>query len=455
MPRTGNRFAGIYTFYDNRSIDDYREYLQVKLTTPLIPNEYYCAEFYATGAEIPLYYSNNIGMYFHAEPIYEMASSQPLNFSPQILTTEIIADTSKWIKIGTNFKAVSSAQYLTLGNFSDDDQTQTLFHGPHNDNYYAYAYYFIDDISVEKLPYDGFTFSGDTIICQGENTILGAWAGVDNVSWTTLSDTATVVFTGASFSATSTETISYRVTARGCGKTVVDTVTLTVNPKPDVFLGNDTTICVDSNLVLHAGNIGASYKWQDLSAHEYFKVFDAGTYSVEVSNVWDCFDSDEIHVYEKHPPVVDIGADTLVCGAVFFSLDANNEGANYEWSTGSSEASITPTSNGQYWVNVKNSCGTATDTITINSSYDVIITNIVTLNNDNKNETVKIKVLDEDLFGALRIFDRWGGSVFVDNNYSGQWPNASNVIPSGTYYYIFEYPGCPIFKGWIHLVNGR
>ena len=52
-PRTGNRFAGLYSYSKELSPDtsSYREYLQVKLNKVLVPGEKYCAEMYVSNAE--------------------------------------------------------------------------------------------------------------------------------------------------------------------------------------------------------------------------------------------------------------------------------------------------------------------------------------------------------------------------------------------------------------------
>jgi len=66
-----------------------------------------------------------------------------------------------------------------------------------------------------------------------------------------------------------------------------------VNP---LFLGNDTTICLDSSLVLDAGQGFASYLWNNTSASSSITVNQSGTYTVEVVTTDACVFRDTIVV---------------------------------------------------------------------------------------------------------------------------------------------------------------
>jgi len=56
LPRTGNTFAAMYQYMY------YREYLEVKLTTPLIVGQKYCCEMYISLAEGSSVAQNNMAM---------------------------------------------------------------------------------------------------------------------------------------------------------------------------------------------------------------------------------------------------------------------------------------------------------------------------------------------------------------------------------------------------------
>ncbi|MFN7654321.1 MAG: gliding motility-associated C-terminal domain-containing protein [Cyclobacteriaceae bacterium] len=453
IPRTGNRFAGIYA-WDGPGKTLYREYLQVKLTSPLIPGEYYCTEMFVSRAEMPLYGANNLGMYFSDQEVKVSDSYSNLPYSPQIVEHKIISDTVNWVRVSGTFKATSPAQYLIIGNFSDNDNTITSYHGDqnHHDDYYAYAFFFIDDIKVEKLPYGEFVFSGNTSICKGESSQIIAEVGVNEVKWSMLPDTTTVIHIGKTISVSPPVTTSYRVKAQSCNLTIIDTIKVNVFELPTVNLGKDSTICQNKQLIIDAGSGFKSYKWQDGSNNQTFTPIFKGKYSVEVTDFNNCVGRDEIEISVLSPPVIDLGNDTLTCDS-FFPLKAYGKSNHFLWSTNSIDSVILPARAGKYWVSVSNRCGNASDTINIYSMSDIFIPNVVTPNDDPYNERFTFTGIGNSYSAYLKIFDRWGNQIYSRNNYHSEWPLHSEVPEGGTFYYILEFPDCRTYKGWIQVLK--
>jgi len=453
-PRTGKKFTGIYTYSGDlpppHSV--YREYLQIELTEALIPGEYYCAEMYASLAEIAHFAANNLGIAFVDEKV-SVSNFHELPFTPQVIESEIITDTANWVKVGGTFKASSSAKYLIIGNFSNDKQTS--FNLNYQDNWLYDAYYFIDDVSVERLPYSNFTFTGNTTICEGDSVNISASVGTSYIHWTTLSDTSTVINTGTNLKAKPSISTSYYVKAEGCNTIVKDTVHIKVNPIPHVNLGKDTTICAGTSIQLDAGEGYASNVWQDNSDNRYLNVSEAGKYSVLVKNNLDCSNYDDINISLLPLPKANLGSDTLICES-FFPLEVKGENVDvtYQWSTASIESSIFPTSSGKYWVTLQNRCGVSTDTINIYSMENIFIPNVLTLNEDEFNEKFKFKGIGElDWPCSLKIFNRWGKQVYVTNDYKQNWPANDDLPDDGIYYYTLKFSTCSEYKGWIKVMR--
>jgi len=71
-------------------------------------------------------------------------------------------------------------------------------------------------------------------------------------------------------------------------------VTVTVNPNPVVFLGNDTVVCVFDTITVDAGNPGASYYWYNGSTERMISIattgigYDSKTVSVTVTSAVGC-----------------------------------------------------------------------------------------------------------------------------------------------------------------------
>jgi gliding motility-associated-like protein len=75
-----------------------------------------------------------------------------------------------------------------------------------------------------------------------------------------------------------------------------DTTQIIVNPLPVVNLGNDTTLCQGSTLLLNAGNPGSTYLWTNSTTNQTLIVSSGGTYWVEVTNANLCSKRDSIIV---------------------------------------------------------------------------------------------------------------------------------------------------------------
>ena len=140
--RTGNGYAGFYTYYNTASL---REYIQAKLDTILKPAHQYCVEFYVSLADTVLIACNSIGAYFSDTSI-NANNSYPLNVVPQISNINLIlTDKTNWIKITGSFVATGGENYITIGNFLNDSNSDTLLT---SNGTYHLSYYYIDDISV-------------------------------------------------------------------------------------------------------------------------------------------------------------------------------------------------------------------------------------------------------------------------------------------------------------------
>jgi len=71
------------------------------------------------------------------------------------------------------------------------------------------------------------------------------------------------------------------------------------------------------------------------------------------------------------PPTVNFTDSITFCQGNFITLDATNPGASYLWSTSATTPSITVSQSGTYWVEVTDTCGTASDTVKLNVDQPV------------------------------------------------------------------------------------
>jgi hypothetical protein len=150
---SGVGMMGVCMYEDTitSSNSPYREYIGSQLLNPLQIGVKYYLSFYANFSNFTQYNAmacNKIGLKFFMNP---SSGTTPcaMNNLAHLYTDSIITDTVNWIKISGSFIADSSYTYLAIGNFFDDQNTDTLGIGSWHWAEDA-AYYFIDDICVSS-----------------------------------------------------------------------------------------------------------------------------------------------------------------------------------------------------------------------------------------------------------------------------------------------------------------
>ncbi len=173
MPRTGNGCAGIYVYMDPSYFYNYREYIEIKINEKLIKNKKYCCNLYTVPS---IYLGNmaieNIGIFISKNyansynPVW--TGFMLIDTISQIKNNNaIITDTVNWTKISGLFEADGNEEYITIGNFNDDNHTNWVGLKP----IFGVAYYLIDDVSVCECSFD-INLGPDSKLCKGDKIIL-------------------------------------------------------------------------------------------------------------------------------------------------------------------------------------------------------------------------------------------------------------------------------------------
>jgi hypothetical protein len=144
-PRTGNGYCGIYAFIETTT--NAREYIQGQLRDSLMVGKKYCVNFYVNLANYSCSSISNIGAYFSNTPM-SMLPLGVISYNPQIIATNQLADTVNWMLVEGDFVAIGGEKYITIGNFFDDSNTDTVTVAPTPFGFSKVAYYYIDDVSV-------------------------------------------------------------------------------------------------------------------------------------------------------------------------------------------------------------------------------------------------------------------------------------------------------------------
>jgi hypothetical protein len=165
-PRNCNAYAGLVTYATPHNW--YREMIGVQLSQPLVIGQKYFLSFYTVMSE---YYlngiqygmpSNNIGIRLSTIQ-YTQSNPCPYDNFAHLRSVAVIDDSVNWHRISGSITADSAYNYLILGNFFDDANTDTIHYSCSSCLNYG-SYYLVDDICLST---DSFLCNGglDTLPC--------------------------------------------------------------------------------------------------------------------------------------------------------------------------------------------------------------------------------------------------------------------------------------------------
>jgi OmpA-OmpF porin, OOP family len=92
---------------------------------------------------------NNLGAYFSVSEIKRTTDEVLIREAQVRAERTVPAPGGKWVKVSGQFVAKYEAEFMLLGNFSDDFNTLSV--APREDCF-NYAYYYVDDVLVKKIP---------------------------------------------------------------------------------------------------------------------------------------------------------------------------------------------------------------------------------------------------------------------------------------------------------------
>ncbi len=351
---SGNAYAGLVIKNSSPSLE-WREYVQIQLTSPLFAGVQYELQMQVSLAEYSQVGSSAIAGLFSTVPV-SRSDTYRFNQLPQATNpiTNNVLSKDGWVLITMPFIADSAYQYLTIGNFLDDAHTPGI---PVAGGAQPRAYFYLDDVSLNISP--TIQILGNRSICIGDSTTLSA-VNTTTYAWADSLSPSTIISTASSITVSPTSTTTYIL----YGTTGTAYATVTVHPYPQVHLGNDTTLCEGTLLTLNATTANASYLWQDSSTVATFQVAASGTYWVSVT-ANSCATSDTIEVNYIPAPILDLGNDTTLCQGESILLDATTAGATYSWPDNSTGATFLADQEGTYWGTVTVNGCSASDSIRV------------------------------------------------------------------------------------------
>lgn len=148
-PRHGHSMVGITLYGCHGGKPHCREYIQVELYEALVPGQRYEVSFWIQPLPLSLQI-DHLDAAFISEPIHLISDDQ-LSVMPPHPNTKILAGTpGQWLHYNAEFHADTTAGYLIIGNFYRDEETTVSREC--GGECLPFAYYYIDDVVLKKLP---------------------------------------------------------------------------------------------------------------------------------------------------------------------------------------------------------------------------------------------------------------------------------------------------------------
>ncbi len=216
-------------------------------------------------------------------------------------------------------------------------------------------------------------------------------------------------------------------------------------PVKPVYLFRDT-LCEGDCLNFNELNYDPNYRyaWSNgiLDTLPFIQVCPSvsSTYFLyKQSKLTSLIDTIELSLDIESKPILNLGADTMLCNPKLI-LDATiNNGISYIWNDGSKSGTKTVRRPGIFWVESSTENCKIRDTIKItcidtlnagrvldSSNYHCFVPNSFTPNNDGKNDVFYPMFSNKDIFNyELKIFNRWGELVYLTHDLEEGWDGSS------------------------------
>jgi gliding motility-associated-like protein len=261
------------------------------------------------------------------------------------------------------------------------------------------------------------------------------------------------------------------VSDKGCRKE--DSTDLLVNPVPVVALSGTDHICEGTTTQLHATG-GNRYVWSPSIALSSITTpdplaspKDTTNYKVIVYNQYGCTDSARILINVWKKPVANAGPDKKTKEGIPVKLEGSATGTdvNYFWTPAafldkpdSLRPKATLTDDYVYTLTVVSNrgCGLSSDDVFVKVYKNVIVPNAFSPNGDGINDNWIIRGLSSYPDADLRVYNRYGQTIFHSKSYNTPWNGSYNgkPLPVGTYYYIIDLKiGEPPLNGWVFILR--
>lgn len=329
-----------------------------------------------------------------------------------------------------------------------------------------------DTMTLGLLPGFPFSLGPDTTICSGNQfpVLYTGITGAPHYSWfvnnlligTAQADSLLPLQPGTYVAVVDSGTTS-------CPG--VDTIQVFLAFSVPFSLGNDLVLCEGDSVLLKAGiNGSVNYLWNYNNTvisqvGDSIYASNQGQYSLTVETVDGCLSGDSIQItVDKISGPVLVSCPVNTGSSNVFNWDAVAGASGYEvsldgitgWSIPSSGSNGLSHSTSLLTVHlfVRALSGPVCPPGPTSESLpcDIVIPNIITPDNDGKNDFFFIKNLEQYTGTKLKVLNRWGTIIYKSNDYKNNWD--ANHAPDGVYFYEINIQGIEKKTGTITIIRG-
>lgn len=205
-----------------------------------------------------------------------------------------------------------------------------------------------DSISIQVDAPPLFNLGADLTPCIGNNPTLNATVTQNNATylWSTGATSATL-------SPSVSGTYWVEVSVGACMNS--DTIDVSFLNGANINLGEDIGLCSNDSITINAGSYaGATYSWSTGSSDSIITVTSTGNYSVSVTSASGCVSSDNVNVVPIAPFGLSLPDTSVFCFGDSVLIEPLNSSpfATYLWSNGSTNSTLTASSDGFFSVDV-------------------------------------------------------------------------------------------------------
>ncbi|MBI3509963.1 MAG: gliding motility-associated C-terminal domain-containing protein [Bacteroidetes bacterium] len=332
----------------------------------------------------------------------------------------------------------------------------------------------IGTILVYPKPVAGFT---SPTVCFGTptqftDTTTIATGGLQFHNWDFGDSNGASIATSPNYTYATADTFNVMLIVmsdHNCSDTALGMAIVNPLPNATITAGGSLVLCSGDSVQLSVPSAPQNhYMWSTGDSVNAIYAMNAGNYVVTVTDTTSgCAAMDSSMISVLPSPVASAGPDTSVSAGSSIMLNGTG-GLVYSWqpTVGLSDPNVmnpncTPPYTVTYTLTVTdlNGCSdTDAVKVTFLKDYNVIISNLVTINGDGFNDVWNIQNIEYYPENKVTIYNRNGMKVYEQEAYNNGWNGTYNgaQLPDGTYYYVLEFTDTgETFKGAVTLVSGK